>query len=82
MTATPRVRYCDEYSVHGPHDWFELNLMWECPGVLDRELAWDDPSPISAPDDLNTETVEWRDADALGDPDHEYDLALDHEMGI
>lgn len=28
------------------------------------------------------ETVEWRDADALGDPDQQHDLALDREMGI
>lgn len=31
---TSRVRYCDDYSVHDAHDWFELNLMWECPGVF------------------------------------------------
>lgn len=28
------------------------------------------------------ETVEWRDADALGDPDLQHDLALDREMGV
>lgn len=32
MRTTIRQRYCSDVTDHDGHDWFELNLMWLCPG--------------------------------------------------
>lgn len=41
-----------------------------------------DGSTVVLPIEDDPETVEWRDADALGDSDQQYEMVLDREMGI
>jgi len=38
--------------------------------------------PFSGETEYEPDAIEWRDADALGDPDHEYELVQDREWGV
>jgi hypothetical protein len=40
MSIITRQRFCTETECPGvPHDWYELNLLWECPGHTDLTQA-------------------------------------------